>query len=131
MRTLAISLVATGVVAVGAAFACSCVRYPTAAAQLQNAEAMFVGRADGTATREVEGMQLGTTRFTVVRTLKGRPQVVQSVDHGTDMGGMCGVTFQPGRTYTIIASVHRGRLQTSSCSRPQFPIQEYESGRPR
>ena len=125
-RIFILSLLATGVVAVGTALACSCVRFPTAAAQLQNADAMFIGRVEGTAVRPVDGYLSSTTRFRVTRTIKGPTRAVQNVDHSTVMGGMCGVTFQRGRSYTIIASANRGRLQTSSCSRPQFPIQDFE-----
>ena len=125
-RSFALSLFATALFVAGAALACSCVRYPTADAQLQNADTMFIGRVEGTTTRHVDGTRITTTRFSVTRTIKGPAQAFQSVDHSTEMGGMCGITFQRGRTYTIIASANRGRLQTSSCLRPQFPVQDFE-----
>jgi hypothetical protein len=125
-RALMLSIVATSVIAVSAAFACSCVRFASAETQLRNAEVMFVGRAIETTTREDNGMTVGVTRFVVERTLKGDARNVQTVEHLTTMGGMCGVVFARGQAYTILASAHRGRLATGSCSRPQFPIAEFE-----
>lgn len=126
-RALILSVVATSVIAVSAALACSCVRYANAEAQLRNADVMFVGRAVETTTREEDGgLTVGVTRFVVERTLKGDARDVQTVEHSTTMRGMCGVVFAGGQTYTVLASAHGGRLATGSCSRPQFPIAEFE-----
>ena len=126
VRTLGLSLIAAGAIAVSAAVACSCLPFPSAKAQLDDAAVMFVGRADGTATRREDGMSVGVTRFVVQRTLKGEARPVRRIEHGMDMGGMCGLQFERGRTYTVIAYVHDGRLHTSMCSQPQFPIEAYE-----
>lgn len=124
-RALILSIIATSVIAVSAAFACSCVRYANAEAHLRNAEVMFVGRAVETITRNDNGMTVGVTRFVAVRTLKGHARDVQSIEHSM-VGGMCGVTFRRGETYAVIADADGHRLVTSSCSMPQFPIAEYE-----
>ncbi len=124
-RALILSVVATSVIAVSAALACSCVRYANAEAQLRNAEIMFVGRAVETVTRDDNGMTVGVTRFAVVRTLKGHARDVQSIEHSM-VGGMCGVTFRRGQTYAVIADADGHRFVTSSCSMPQFPIAEFE-----
>ena len=126
LRSLGISLIATGVIAVGAAVACSCVHYESAAAQLQEAEVMFIGRVEQTVTRRDDGMTVGVTRFAVERTLKGEARTVRRIEHSVVTGGMCGVVFQRDRTYTIIAHGYRGRLHTGSCSMPQFPLEEYD-----
>lgn len=126
VRTLGLSLIAAGSVAVSAAIACSCVRYPSAEAQLRSAEVMFVGRAEQTSRRSGDGYPAGVTRFTVEHTIKGEARAVRRIAHGMEMGGMCGIVFQRGRTYVVIAEALEGRLHTSSCSRPQFPIEDYE-----
>ena len=103
VRTLGLSLIAAGVVAVSAAVACSCVRYPSAAAHLEQAEVMFVGRAVETTTRSDDGYPSGVTRFAVTRTIKGEAKAVRRIAHGMETGGGCGVVFQRGRTYTVVA----------------------------
>jgi len=125
VRTLGLSLVAAGSVAVSAAIACSCVRHASAEDQLRGADVMFVGRAEETSTRSMDGYRGGVTRFTVERTIKGEARAVRRIAHGMDMGGMCGVVFQRGRTYAVIAYASEDRLHTNSCSMPQFPIEDY------
>lgn len=124
-RALILSVVATSVIAVGAAFACSCVHYANAEAQLRNAEVMFVGRAVETTTREENGMTIGITLFEVERTLKGDAHDVLRIEHSM-VGGMCGVTFQRGQAYAVIAEADDHRFVTSSCSAPQSPIAVFE-----
>jgi len=126
VRRLGLSLIMAGAIAVSAAIACSCARHPSAAAQLRDAEVMFVGRAERTATRSENGLTIGVTRFAVERTLKGEVRAERRIEHGMETGGMCGVVFQRGRTYTVIAHAHEGRLVTSSCASPQFPLADYE-----
>ncbi len=124
LRSLALSLFVAATIAVTAAIACSCMRFPNAAAQLQRTDVMFIGRAVQT---QNEGPR-STTQFAVQRTIKGDVRSTQLVEHTVAPTGMCGVAaFQRGRTYTILASRFEGRLHTGACSQPQFPIEEYEA----
>lgn len=127
MRTslLIAAAVAASALAAGAAWACSCIRYNSAAEQLAQADVMFVGRVIGTA--ELEPGQ-AETRFEVVRTLKGQTSRETEVGHTINDGGAaCGVEFDVGETVAVIAYVREGRLQTNLCSMPQFPLQDYEA----
>jgi hypothetical protein len=126
IRALFVSLVLAPVIVAGGALACSCIRFPNAAAELQATDLMFIGRAEATTTQRRDGGTLGVTRFTVQRTLKGDARSVQSIEHSVQTGGMCGVVFTRGRTYTVMASIEGGRLMTGSCASPQFPLADYE-----
>ena len=119
-------LAVAAIAAAGAALACSCIRYPDAATQLERTDVMFIGRAGQTTLRDGEFGAMGTTSFTVERTLKGPAMDVREVEHFAGDAAMCGVHFQRGRTYTVLASVHEGRLRTDACSGAQFSLQEYE-----
>ena len=124
IRTFAITLALATVLTAGTALACRCIRYANAADQLRTADVMFIGRAEETAVEHADGVSRAVTRFSVQRTIKGHENAVRSVVHGTSPT-MCGKTFQPGRTYTILASFHDGRLWTGACSAPQFPLSDY------
>lgn len=124
MRKVAITLAFATILAAGTALACRCVQYASAADHLREADVMFVGRAEESVARDEDGLSLGLTRFAVQTTIKGNAQAVRSVVHDTEPTA-CGVTFVPGRTYTILASWNDGRLVTGSCSRPQFPLGDY------
>ncbi|NBB16447.1 hypothetical protein GVN21_13860 [Caulobacter sp. SLTY] len=125
--TLLIGALAMVAVSASAAWACSCVRYKSAAEQYAKGQLIFIGRADG---REVLSRDGGpppaATRFVVQRTLKGEPQKMRRIVHGEATGGMCGIRFQRGRTYLVIAYRNEGRWRTNSCSAPQFPRAEFE-----
>ncbi|MDB5472588.1 MAG: hypothetical protein JWR84_4148 [Caulobacter sp.] len=121
-RILIVALVLAAVSAT-TALACSCVRYASAAEQFAKAEVMFVGRADG---RETLSGGAAVTRFVVEKTLKGDRQRIRKVAHGENTGGMCGIRFDRGRTYLVIAYRNQGLLRTNSCSAPQFPRAEFE-----
>lgn len=114
-------------VSASATWACSCLRFNSAAEQYAQASLVFVGRADG---REIlhrdGGAPIGATRFVVERTLKGERQRVRRIVHGEDTGGMCGIRFRRGQTYLVIAYRSQGRWHTNSCSAPQFPQAEFE-----
>lgn len=125
IRTFALATVAALTLAVGAAFACSCVRYNSAQEQLERSSVAFIGRVASTTAGENTDSRM--TRFTVEKTLKGSPQTSRTVRHSIQTGGMCGVTFQSGRSYLILAREHEGRLVTSSCSMPQFPQADFEA----
>jgi hypothetical protein len=110
----------------GTALACSCVRYASARAQLEEADVMFVGVAEASSPPTPGAVPLVSTRFRVTRTLKGATGPLETVQHWKANGGNCGVDFAPGRTYVIIAHRDDGQLGTSGCSRPQFPLEDYE-----
>lgn len=126
MRTLLILAVASAsALAAGAAWACSCMRFDSAAEQLAQADVMFVGRVlDTTETAP----QQATTRFEVVSTLKGSVHDTVEIRHTVNDGGAaCGVQFEVGQTAPVIAYETDGRLHTNLCSMPQFPLQDYEA----
>ena len=105
------------------AWACSCVRFNTAAEQLARSDAVFRGRV--VETRRLDGRRSVTT-FVVVERLKGRVGRRVRVTHGTETGGACGVIFQRGQVRDLTA--HRGEdggWSTSSCSMPQHPWKEF------
>lgn len=129
MRTSRVLLVALALVTASAtaAWACSCVRFNSAREQFDKAQLVFVGRAEG---RELTGRDGGqpaaVTRFVVQRTLKGPRERVRRIAHSEETAGMCGIRFQRGRTYLVIAYRGDVRWHTNSCSAPQFPRAEFE-----
>jgi hypothetical protein len=122
------ALVAVSALAAGAAWACSCVRYDSAAQQLAEADVMFVGRMTSFSNHAMGDdypHAMHMARFAVSRTIKGEALPVRAVMHAVD-GPMCGVRFTPDRDYTILARLQDGVLTTSACSAPQFPLADYE-----
>ena len=105
-----------------AAWACSCVRYRSAAEQLARADAVFRGRV---VSSERVGRDERLTTFVVVERLKGRMGRTVRVRHGTETGAGCGVVFKRGQTVALTAHLERGRWTTSSCSMPQHPWAEF------
>lgn len=126
MRTaLLIAAVAASALTAGAAWACSCIRYNSAAEQLAQADVMFVGRV--IATTELNPGR-AETRFEVLRMFKGAPSGETAVGHTINDGGAaCGVEFDAGETVAVIAHERDGRLVTNLCSMPQFPLQDFEA----
>ena len=127
MRTplLIAAVAAVSALAAGAALACSCMRFDSAAEQLTQADVMFVGRV--IATTELEPGR-AETRFEVLRTLKGPASREAEVGHTINDGGAaCGVEFAAGDTMAVIAYERDGRLETNLCSMPEFPLQDYEA----
>jgi hypothetical protein len=120
---------ATTVLVAGAACACECPRWRSAAEQLSKSEVAFVGRAVSTLPETGLGGREGNvvTEFAVTRTLKGRHQPVRRVAHypGPE-GSTCGVSFGRSREVLILTSAKASRLYTSSCRRPQFPLADFE-----
>ena len=105
-----------------AAWACSCVRYRSAAEQLARADAVFRGRV---VASERAGPQARVTTFEVVEGLKGRTGRRVRVRHGTETAAGCGVVFRRGQVVALTAHLERGRWTTSSCSMPQHPWAEF------
>jgi len=111
----------------GAALACSCIGYPDAATQLAEARLMVVARAEWTKP-ERGGAHPGqkVTRFRVVRTIKGETRRAWQIAHHVD-GATCGVTFEPGKEYVVIAGAWEGRMGTGLCQQARFPLAHYEA----
>jgi hypothetical protein len=105
------------------ALACSCVQYRTAADHLEHIDVLFVGRAMGTTGSGF----IAVTRLRVLHVLKGHPGRIAQVSHPTQVGAGCGVLMPTGRTMLVAASRVGGRLSTSSCSMPRFPISAYQA----
>ncbi|PWE16375.1 hypothetical protein DDZ18_13205 [Marinicauda salina] len=130
MRTLFASLLFVLTAGVPSAMACSCAlpdhRPPlTMATYLDDAEVAFVG----TVTESYEsapnaddrryGVDRYETWFRVDRAIKGDLHRRAMVAHTTN-DGMCGVWFEPGRTYLVFARAgdESGELRTSACLMP-------------
>lgn len=125
-RLLAVPTALAVAAAAGAALACSCIRPASAAAQLAEADLMIVARvAEVRRLPAAEGHPMADTRFTVSRTLKGEVRRNWWVRHGRD-SAMCGIHFQPGREYVVIAASVDGRMWTGQCNRAWFPLEDYE-----
>lgn len=103
---------------------CACPRNPTAESVLASSAAVFTGTV-----RAVTAIAPGqvVTTFVVSEPFKGvqRGQTV-TVHHPSGTVHSCGAAFDPGRSYTLAASLQRGALWTSRC-----PVQMFapEAGR--
>lgn len=124
-----LTIAVTTALAGGAAWACECPRWISAADQLSETEVAFVGTAVSTLPERGTGGREGNvvTEFAVTRTLKGRHQSVRRVAHypGPE-GSVCGATFTRSREILVLAGVRANRLYTSSCQQPRFPLADFE-----
>ena len=122
-------LAAATVLVAGAAWACECGSWRSAAHQLSETEVAFVGRAVSTLPERGPGGREGNlvTEFVVTRTLKGPHRPVRRIAHypGPE-GGTCGVSFARSREVLVLTSASASRLYTSSCQQPRFPLGDYE-----
>jgi hypothetical protein len=114
----------------GAADACRCVAYKSAADQMAAADVMFVGRVQRSEpeTGRLASLTRNATQFVVLRTLKGEVPPTAEVMHESARSGACGVSFKPGETRIVFA--HRnaeGELETSGCDAPQYLLADYEA----
>lgn len=126
-RLLAVSATSIAAAAAGAALACSCIGYSDAATQLAEARLMVVARAEWTKPeRGAADPGQKVTRFRVVRTIKGETRRTWQIAHHVE-GATCGVVFQPGKEYVVIAGTWQGRMSTSLCQQAQFPLVDYEA----
>jgi hypothetical protein len=112
----------------GAAIACSCARYEDAPAQYAQLDLLFVGRVIDVQKRKNEhGYFYYVTRFSVSKTIKGRPDTVRELHHAATPFSMCGVRFEKGATSFVGATVSPdGRAWTSACDMPRFPQDDFE-----
>lgn len=90
--------------------ACSCADVPMIQ-HLQEATAVFVGRAEGTS----EGPAGLITRFLVTAVYKGASGRHVDVTTPGDEAA-CGVPFFEGRTYAVFAHAQGGSLTTTLCA---------------
>jgi hypothetical protein len=122
MRPLLPAFAAVAVLAsAGAALACTCLPYRSAAEQLRQADLAAVGVAVASRTNRRGEAE---TIFQLTEVMKGPMLRTVTVRHGTD-SAMCGVVFERGRRVMLLAGRDRGGYQTSSCSAAQFPIGEF------
>lgn len=109
----------------GAALACSCRPFASAAEQAEGADVIFRGRVIAT---ERVGEYRQSTTFEVLDALKGDTAPRQTVSHGgaAMVASACGIVYRVGAEALVIA--HRGdtgELSTSACSAPRWPIEAY------
>lgn len=124
---LAVPAALIAAAAASTAWACSCIGHADAATQLAEAQVMVIARAEWTKPeRGASDPRQRVTRFRVVRTIKGEPRRAWQFAHHID-GATCGVVFQSGKEYVVIASAWQGRMSTSLCQQAQFPLAEYEA----
>lgn len=127
LRLLAFPAALIAAAAAGTALACSCIGYADAATQLAEARLMVVARAEWTKPeRGATDPGQKVTRFRVVRTIKGEPRRAWQIAHHVE-SATCGVVFQPGEEYVIIAGAWQGRMSTGLCQQPQFPLADFET----
>lgn len=125
LRTLLLALAALGLSA-GAALACSCVRFPTAAAHVAATDVIFIGEVERSAAVAGAQHQRATT-FRVIETLKGEVGEQATVGHSEDICCVCGIEFKAGERVLVFAHRSEGGLATSSCSAPRFSEAQYRA----
>lgn len=127
LRLVAVPAALVAAATASAAAACSCIGYADAATQLAEARLMVVARAEWTKPeRGSADPGLKVTRFRVVPTIKGETRRAWQIAHHVD-GATCGVVFQPGKEYVVIAGAWQGRMSTGLCQQAQFPLADYEA----
>ncbi len=126
------SILAVAVLAIttaSAALACSCVRYRSAAEQLNSADLVFVGHA--VASRVTVTSQWGdegVTTFTMNEVIKGGSFGQVEIHHGMGSSASCGITFPLHQQRLVLANRDgSGRWITSLCSEPQYALQEFRA----
>lgn len=123
------AIIALTVIISGPALACSCAGKPTAQKLLKQSAAIFTGVVQKVRPRPGEKSM---TTFGILEAFKGPPAGSQmQVLHPSGSSASCGVSFIPGRTYTI--SVYRGPggegFATSLCSTWMFSSKAGHSAR--
>lgn len=108
-------------IAAGAAVACSCVPYRSAAEHVAAIPLVFKGRVTGITRSEYEAV----TRFQVLEVFKGQAGRTIRVRHQISEAS-CGVTFQHGTTALVFANPGRDDAwSTNLCSAARFSEVEY------
>lgn len=110
-------LAAVSLIAPQQAFACSCVAFESAQASAEMAEVVFVGTAieQGAAPQsEISGNQVSFT-FEVSEVRKGTAAATTEI-LTADNSASCGLTFDLGQSYVVMATVEDGVLSSNLCS---------------
>lgn len=102
--------------ATNTASACSCY-VENIRERLLSADIVFEGTVVSSAISDDsdEYDQIGTTRFSVARQIKGRPQTSIDIMHSTASSVSCGVRFSVGEQRLVFANLSGDALFTSSC----------------
>ena len=119
---LALSAATAATLCAGAALACSCMPYRSAAEQLQASELAFKGRV---VSEQSIGPGRARTTFQVVEVLKGPAARTVAVEHQLD-GAACGVKYRTGKTLWVFADRRSGGAwRTGLCAAPRFDEADY------
>lgn len=135
MKLLAAAAVAAAcLLASPAASACDCAGYASAAAQAQNSDAIFRGRAIATASLPYADGTIAVTTFEVIAPLLvpdelgARPQRIAVIHDCSTIGARCSISFEQGQDYLVAATFdHRHRLTTSLCHAPRWDESDYRA----
>jgi hypothetical protein len=117
--TTGVLLLPVGFGRLPAAFACSCFGDDTYEDQLARADVVFDGVPTDRSATQPPGVEPITWRFDVSNVVKGAaadPQDVGTPAHS----GVCGMEFDLGRPYRILARREGAELTTHSCSGNRF-----------
>lgn len=98
---------------------CSCAPFPSARAQIDTAEVIFVGTVIRT---DVLNPQRLRTEFTVVEEIKGHVPQTVGIEHPAQG---CRIDYNVGDQTWVFANTTNGALSTSLCMAPQFTEDEY------
>lgn len=115
--TLALAAFAAALAFASPALACSCLQQ-TAEEKIEQSAAIFVGTALRSVNSDEEGSDGGYTAFQVTEMLKGTAGDGETyVSHPFDLGGNCGIDFEAGKEFFVLAALanEAGELQTNSC----------------
>ena len=125
MRIIPTALLAASVAltaSAGAALACSCIPYGSAAEQLAATDLAFKGRVVGA---QSTGPDMARTTFRVTEVLKGPKVRTVGVSHRLD-GAACGVRYRKGQTVWVFADrAPDGRWRTGLCAMRRFDEEDY------
>jgi hypothetical protein len=134
MKYLVAAVAAVCLLVTPAASACDCTGYASAAAQTENSDAIFRGRAISTTTLPYADRSVAVTTFEVIAPLLvpdelgRRPQRIQVIHDCSNIGARCSITFNEGEVYLVAATYdHRHRLTTSQCHAPRWNEAEYRA----
>jgi hypothetical protein len=109
------------------AHACSCLPQVSLRDHIQGVSVIFIGTP---IRAERHWFDRGvTTTFEVIERLKGPSVHRVRVEHGDDIGGACGVIFEPGRRHLVFAyDIGWWSLGTDSCTMAtQFSEDQYRA----
>jgi hypothetical protein len=134
MKYLVAAVAAVCLLVTSPASACDCTGYESAAAQAENSDAIFRGRAISTTSLPYANGAIAVTTFEIITPLLlpdelgRRPQRIQVIHDCSNIGASCSITFEQGEDYLVAATFdHRHRLTTSLCHAPRWDEAEYRA----